>query len=318
MDKTFLLKLYSNMVRIRRFEEKIEELQRTGFVMGSAHLSIGQEAVAAGACSALNENDYIISNHRGHGHCIAKGARLDKMMAELFGKTTGYCKGKGGSMHIADPERGNLGANGIVGGGIPIASGVGLSIKIRQTDQAVLCFFGDGAINQGSFHEAANFASVYKLPVIFICENNQYAVSMHCSKSSAVCPISKRATGYGMNGITIDGNDALVVHNSVSEAVKSAKEGKGPSLVECITYRWRGHSIADPRAYRTKEEEAIWREKCPLEVFKKYIFTSGIATESELVIISDEVEEELNEAVQFAKQSQSLDKKDLSDDIFAI
>ena len=224
-----LIKMYTQMVRVRCFEEKLVEMFARGTMPGLAHLSIGEEAVAVGACNALRDDDYITSTHRGHAHCIAKGASLDRMMAELFGRETGYCGGKGGSMHIADFEKGILGANGIVGGGIPIAAGAGVGIKVQGRDSVVVCFFGDGASNQGAFHESANLAAIWKLPVIYVCENNLYGISMSQSRHQAIKNIADRAVAYGMPGRAIDGNDVLVVWQTVQEAVARARKGEGPT-----------------------------------------------------------------------------------------
>ena len=264
LDKKTLVKMYRTMLRIRRFEEKVGELFTQGKIWGAVHLYTGQEAVATGACAALNKDDYITSTHRGHGHCIAKGGELPRMMAEIFGRASGYCKGKGGSMHIADMEVGILGANGIVGAGIPIAVGAALAAKYRGTGQISLAFFSDGASNTGSFHEAVNLSAVLKLPVVFVCENNQWAVSTSVSYSVPIQNIADRAVAYGMPGTTVDGNDVLAVYDAVKQAVERARNAYGPSLVECKTYRWEGHYRGDPETYRSKEEVMEWRRKRPL------------------------------------------------------
>ncbi len=297
--------MFEQMLQIRLFEEKLVEMFARGSMPGIAHLSIGEEAVPVGSCNALRLDDYITSTHRGHGHCIAKGANVDKMMAELFGKATGYCGGKGGSMHIADFEKGILGANGIVGGGIPIAAGAGLGIKMRGLDRVVCCFFGDGASNQGAFHESANLASVWKLPVIYICENNLYGISVSQSRHQAIQDVAKRAIAYNMPGKVVDGNDALAVLEAVTEAVALARGGGGPSLIECKTYRWRGHHEGDPNRgtkYRSAEEIAAWMAKCPIERMRGVLLARGADTK-QLDEIRARIEREIEAAVKFAQDS---------------
>jgi len=305
------------MMLIRGFEEKVEELFSLNLIHGSTHLYIGQEATAVGACKALNKDDYITSTHRGHGHCIAKGGDVKYMMAELLGRKTGYCKGKGGSMHIADMNIGILGANGVVGGGIPIATGAGLSIKMRGTKQVVICFFGDGAVNQGSFHESLNLASIWELPVIYIIENNLYGMSMAVSKAVKIERLADRAKAYNIPGIVMDGNDVIAVYDTVSEAVEKVRNGEGPILIESLTYRWRGHSRSDARAYRTREEEAEWREKCPIKRFKERLIAEGLLTEEGFKELQKKVDDDLNNAVEFAKASPFPDPEDLLSDVYA-
>jgi len=305
------------MMLIRGFEEKVEELFSLNLIHGSTHLYIGQEATAVGACKALNEDDYITSTHRGHGHCIAKGGDVKYMMAELLGRKTGYCKGKGGSMHIADINIGILGANGVVGGGIPIATGAGLSIKMKGTKQVVICFFGDGAVNQGSFHESLNLASIWDLPVIYIIENNLYGMSMAVNKAVKIERLADRAKAYNIPGIVMDGNDVIAVYDTVSEAVEKVRNGEGPILIESLTYRWRGHSRSDARAYRTREEEAEWREKCPIRRFKERLISEGLLTEEGFKELQKKVDDDLNNAVEFAKASPFPDPEDLLTDVYA-
>jgi len=317
LTKEQQIEMLRQMLRIRYFEEKVEELFKMNEIKGTTHLYIGEEATAVGACSAIRENDYITSTHRGHGHCIAKGGKVKYMMAELFGKKTGYCKGKGGSLHIADVESGNLGANGIVGGGIPLAVGAGLSISYKGEDKVVLCFFGDGAVNQGVFHESVNLAAVWNLPIVFICENNLYGMSTPFGEVSRMKDVAKRAEAYGIPGIIADGNDVLDVYSKVSGAVKKAREGKGPVLVECKTYRWRGHSKSDPRVYRTREEEKEWREKCPIKRFKRYLVTAEIASEGELDKVDRELADEIEEAVEYARASSYPELKEALMDVYA-
>jgi len=252
--KEFLQELYQTMVRIRAFESKAEELFLQGKLAGFIHLYIGEESIATGAMKNLRTDDYITSTHRGHGHMIAKGASINKMMAELFGKKTGYCKGKGGSMHIADLSIGVLGANGEVAGGLPIAVGAGMAIKLQKKDSVVITFFGDGASNRGAFHEALNWAAIYKLPVIFLNENNHFASTERTSETTSVTDIANRATGYGIPGISIDGNDVIGVYETVKSAVERARKGEGPTLIEAKTYRIKGHFVGDPCAYRKEEE----------------------------------------------------------------
>ncbi len=272
IDKKRCLKMYEQMLTIRHFEEKAIELFEHNLIRGNIHPCIGQEAVSVGACTPLRRDDYMVNTHRGHGNCIAKGADLKRMMAELFGKATGYCKGKGGSMHIADFEGGNLGANGIVGGGLPIAVGAGISIQNRGTDQVAVCFFGDGATNQGTFHESLNLAALWKLPVIFVCENNLYALSTPVREAISVVKISDRAAAYGIPGMSLDGNDVIAVYTKMTEAVDRARAGEGPTLLDCITYRFFGHFTGDPGkgiTYRSKEEMGQWLERCPIKRFRE-------------------------------------------------
>jgi pyruvate dehydrogenase E1 component alpha subunit len=306
IDEKGMMGLFRTMLRIRRFEERVMDLYARQAVPGIVHLYIGEEAVATGACANLRVDDYITSTHRGHGHCIAKGGDLRYMMAELYGKSTGYCHGKGGSMHIANFGLGILGANGIVGAATPVAGGAALSIKMRETDQVVVCFFGDGACNQGSFHESLNMASAWKLPVIFVCENNQYAISVAQSRVSAVEDYAVRKAAYGMEGDKVDGNDVLAVYGAVREAVERARRGEGPTFIECKTYRWRGHYEGEADRtflYRSKEEIESWMRRCPIERFKKVLLERGVATEKGFEDMDAEVAGEIEEAVQFAMDS---------------
>lgn len=309
--------MLGTMLLIRAFEEKAEELYGLGRVHGTMHLSIGQEAVAVGVCEALRPDDYILSTHRGHGHCIAKGADVRRMMAEFLGKETGYCRGRGGSMHIADVEGGNLGANGIVAGGLPIATGVGLSIQMRRTGQVCVAFFGDGAANEGAFHESLNLASIWDLPVVFVCENNQYAMSMPVRRSMRVERIADRACAYGIPGRTVDGMDALAVFEAAREAVERARAGKGPSLLECVTYRYRGHSKSDRQRYRTREEVEQWRARDPIERFRMYLEGEGVLGREEYEALRREARERVEEAVRFAEESPEPDPRRLLEDVYA-
>ena len=309
--------LLRQMYTIRVFEEKAEHLYALGKVHGTMHLSIGMEASAVGAIAALRTDDLILSTHRGHGHCIAKGADLNRMMAEFMGKETGYCRGRGGSMHIADVEGGNLGANGVVAGGIPIAVGVGLSLKMRKRDQIILCFFGDGAANTGPFHEALNMAAIWTLPVVFVCENNQYAMSFPVKKAFAIERISDRAAAYGMPGVTVDGNDLLAVYQAVSQAVKRARAGEGPSLVENVTYRWRGHSKSDANRYRTREEIEAWKQKCPIKRFRAHLLEEGVLTKEEADQIEQKAYAAIDAAVAFAEASPEPALETIEEGVYA-
>ncbi|MCJ7472005.1 MAG: thiamine pyrophosphate-dependent dehydrogenase E1 component subunit alpha [Actinobacteria bacterium] len=304
LTKENKIKMLKDLITIRRFEERTIQMYAAGEFGGYLHPYIGMEAIAAGACAAIEEKDYIISTHRGHGHCIAKGADLNKMMAELLGKATGYCKGRGGSMHIADTKLKMLGANGIVGGGIPISIGAGFGAKMRGEGEVVLCFFGDGASNNGVFHEALNMTAIFKLPVVYICENNLYAISM-CSLDSVACEdIGKRACAYGIPGHIIEGSDPVEVYNTVKKAAKHARDGKGPSLIEAKTYRFYGHHPNDPAEYRTKEESEYYKkEKDPLINFKKTMIKEKIITKKEIEKIEKNIVEEVENAVDFAHKS---------------
>ncbi|RLC59175.1 MAG: pyruvate dehydrogenase (acetyl-transferring) E1 component subunit alpha [Chloroflexota bacterium] len=309
--------LLRQMYTIRAFEEKAEQLYALGKVHGTMHLSIGEEASAVGSIAALRPDDLILSTHRGHGHCIAKGADLNRMMAEFMGKESGYCRGRGGSMHIADLEGGNLGANGVVGGGIPIAVGVGLSLKMQKRDQIILCFFGDGAANTGPFHESLNMAAIWKLPVVYVCENNQYAMSFSVKRAFAIEHISDRAAAYGMPGVTVDGNDLLAVYEAVSQAAKRAREGEGPTLVENVTYRWRGHSKSDANRYRTREEIEAWKKKCPIKRFRAHLIEEGVLTEEEADRIEQEAYAAIDAAVAFAEASPEPDLSTIEEGVYA-
>lgn len=304
LTKENKIKMLKDLITIRRFEERTIQMYAAGEFGGYLHPYIGMEAIAAGACAAIEEKDYIVSTHRGHGHCIAKGADLNKMMAELLGKATGYCKGRGGSMHIADTKLKMLGANGIVGGGIPISIGAGFGAKMRGEGEVVLCFFGDGASNNGVFHEALNMTAIFKLPVVYICENNLYAISM-CSLDSVACEdIGKRACAYGIPGHIIEGSDPVEVYNTVKKAAKHARDGKGPSLIEAKTYRFYGHHPNDPAEYRTKEESEYYKkEKDPLINFKKTMIKEKIITKKEIEKIEKNIVEEVENAVDFAHKS---------------
>ena len=316
IGKQKALDIYRTMLKIRGFEEKALELFEGNKLRGSVHLYIGEEAVAATVCSFLSDKDYIASTHRGHGHCIAKGASLDKAMAELMGKATGYCKGKGGSMHIADLEQGNLGANAIVGGGVPIAVGAGFAAKMRGTDNIAVSFFGDGASNEGVVHESMNLASLWKVPVIFCCENNGYGISVPVWQSTSVKDISIRGEAYNMPHFTVDGNKVDEIYEVVEKAVARARAGEGPTLIEFKTYRWLGHWTGDPCVYRTREEVEEWKKRCPIKYFEKYIKEHRLAGEEELEAIRQEVNEEVAHAEKFALESPEPDPTKVLEDVF--
>jgi len=312
-----MIELYRKMLEIRLFEEKVFELYGQNIVPGTIHLYAGEEAVAVGVCANLRKDDYIVSTHRGHGHCIAKGARLDKTMAEILGKKTGYCKGKGGSMHIADFSIGMLGATAVVGAGIPIATGAGLSIKLRGTDQVTACFFGDGASNQGTFHEGVNMAAVWKLPVLFVCENNLYAMGTRQTQVMLIKDIAKRAAAYEIPGVSVDGNDVIAVYEAAQEAVKQARNGGGPTLIECKTYRHKGHSRFDPATYRPKEEVEEWLKRDPILKLKKQLLDNGEISDEEATQIAREVAEAVEAAVKFATDSPYPAPEEALEDVYA-
>ena len=300
-QKIEMLKL---IIKIRRFEERTVQLYQTARIWGYLHPYIGEEAVAVGTCAAINKSDYIVSTHRGHGHSIAKGADLNRMMAELLGKATGYCKGRGGSMHIADTELGMLGANGIVGGGIPISVGAGFSCKMEGKGRVTICFFSDGASNNGVFHESLNMAAVFKLPVIYVCENNMYAISMRCTESVSCENIADRAVSYGIPGDIVDGSNPIEVFETVQRAVKRAREGNGPTLIEAKTYRFGGHHPNDPAEYRDKKEADYYKkEKDPVINFKKQLIDEKILSENDIEVIEKGIIKEVQDSVKFAEES---------------
>ena len=315
--KPTMLEMFDRMLTIRLFESRVIELFREGVIRGSTHTYIGMEANAVGACTALRADDFITSTHRGHGHCIAKGGDVRLMMAELLGKATGYCKGKGGSMHIADLDMGILGANGIVGGGMGIATGAGLSSKMRGSGQVAVCFFGDGGLNQGAFHENANLAAIWKLPVIYFCENNQYAMSMPVKQATAASDLADRAVSYNMPGLNVDGMDALAVLDVTRRAVERARDGQGPSLIVSTTYRFEGHNIGDPQPYRSKSEIDEWRRRDSIERLRAQLLEDGVATKAETEAIEEKVRQRIEDAVDFARESPEPDLATLEDDVYA-
>ncbi len=316
MDKKRLLKIYETMLAIRYFEDQALTLFETNKLRGSVHLCTGQEAVPATVCSHLRDEDYITSTHRGHGHCIAKGAEPDRAMAELMGKSTGYCLGRGGSMHIADVTKGNLGANAIVAAGLPIATGAALSAKIRKTDQVAVAFFGDGASNEGAFHEALNLASVWKLPIIFVCENNQFGISTHVDVSTSVKDIAVRAKAYDMAGEVVDGNDVFSVDKAMKKAVDRAKAGKGPTLIECKTYRWYGHWTGDPQVYRKKEDVEEWKDKCPIKRLEAHLLEKSILSEQQIRELHATYAAKISDAAEFALSSPEPDPATVMDNVY--
>jgi pyruvate dehydrogenase E1 component alpha subunit len=312
-----LIEMYRKMLQIRYFEEKVFELYGQNVVPGTIHLYAGEEAVAVGVCSTLRKDDYITSTHRGHGHCIAKGAELKRIMAEILGKKTGYCKGKGGSMHIADFNVGMLGATAVVGAGLPIAVGAGLSAKLRKTDQVVACFFGEGASNQGTFHESVNMASAWGLPVIFVCENNLYAMGTRQSRIMNIEKVADRAVAYGIPGTSADGNDVLAVYEASKEAVDRARDGLGPTLIECKTYRHKGHSRVDPAKYRPKQEVEEWLAKDPIKRAKEMLLQTNTLKAIEIQKIEKDVVAEIEEAVKFAMESPFPAPEEALEDVYA-
>jgi TPP-dependent pyruvate/acetoin dehydrogenase alpha subunit len=304
------------MSRIRKLEEAVEDLFGRGMMHGTMHLSIGQEASATGVCMALNIDDQITSTHRGHGHCVAKGADLTRMIAELLGKENGYCGGRGGSMHIADVATGNLGANGIVGGGIPIAVGAGLASKLMNRGTVAVSFFGDGAMNEGAFHEAANLAAIWKLPVVFVCENNGYGMSSSTELAFAIDTLAERGLGYGIPGYTIDGNDVSAVYEATRAAVARARNGEGPTLLELVTYRWKGHSRSDKNLYRTKEEIDEWKTKDPILFFEHMLKDKQLITDEEIAQVHAEATSQVIAAVNEAMKGTPADPANLLDAVF--
>lgn len=316
IEKERAKKIYANMNRIRCFEMKALSLFESNKLRGSVHLYIGEEAVASTVCSSLRDEDYIASTHRGHGHCIAKGAQLDRAMAELMGKATGYCKGRSGSMHIADFSKGNLGANAIVGGGIPIAVGAALAAKMQKNGRVSVSFFGDGASNEGTFHEALNLAAVWKLPVVFVCENNLYGISVPAWQSTSVRDISVRAAAYGIPGVTVDGNDVEAIDEAFRNAYARAVAGDGPTLIECKTYRWMGHWTGDPQPYRSREEIESWKQKDPIRRYREVLLAQALFTEEDLDAIEQAAQQEADEAAIYALNSPDPDPESLLNDVF--
>lgn len=314
-----LLWMLRKMLEIRRFEEKVEELHIVrGLLYGPSHLYFGQEAVAAGVCAALNEGDYIIGTHRGHGQAIAKGLSIDSLMAELFGKETGICKGLGGSMHICnDVEKGALFSTAIVGSGIPIATGVGLALKYKKSDRVVACFFGDGAVNTGAFHEGINLAAIWKLPAIFVCENNMYAISMKATNAVAARSITERAVGYNIPGVIANGNDATAVYKTTLQAAERARRGEGPTLLECRTYRLKGHSSHDKAEYRPKGEAEEWKKRDPIKHLSNLLIKLKIVSQKDVSKMDEEIKAEIEESVESAMKSPAPSLEVMEDSVYA-
>lgn len=302
IDQSVLIEMYQKAYKTRRFEQRCIELYREGTIRGYLHLYLGEEAIAAGACTAINRDDYIVSTHRGHGHCISKGGDLKLMMAEITGKATGYCRGRGGSMHISSKQDNNLGANGIVGAGIPIGTGAALGIKVRKSQQVVVCFFSDGATNNGVFGESLNLAAVFGLPIIYLIENNHYAVSTPIEYAAKVKDLAQRADGYEVPNTIVDGNDAVAVYTATLQAAEKARQGGGPTVIEAKTYRHKGHHVNDPGQYMDQELLAEWKAKDPIDRLRKYLGGASLIQE-----LDEAIEAELDEAVEFAKNSPEPD-----------
>ncbi|MEM0489168.1 MAG: thiamine pyrophosphate-dependent dehydrogenase E1 component subunit alpha [Candidatus Bathyarchaeia archaeon] len=323
ISKDLALTMYERMLLIREFEEKVREYFAAGKIPGFVHLYVGEEGVAVGVAANLRRDDVITSTHRGHGHCIAKGCDVKQMFAEITGKKTGMCKGKGGSMHIADFDVGMLGANGIVGGGVPHAVGAALAFKLKRTDRVAVAFFGDGAMNQGVVMEAMNLAAIWKLPVIFVVEDNQYAISLRSTNPTKLQPrvstarsYAERALGFGIPAVSVDGQDVFAVYEVAREAISKARRGEGPSLIHTITYRYYGHFEGDPLVYRSREEEREWRERDPIIIAKRRILEMGLASPRELELIERKAREAILEAVKFAEESPYPEPEEAFSDVF--
>ena len=317
LDPGRLRDMLRTMLAIRQFDQRALELYREGVMRGTTHPYIGMEGVAVGTCAALRPGDRITSTHRGHGHCLAKGGDPRLMMAELLGKATGYCKGKGGSMHIADVDAGILGANGIVGGGIGLATGAALAAQLAGRDEVTVCFFGDGALNQGVLHESANLAAIWNLPVVYVCENNQYAMSARADKFTSVPDPTVRASAYGFPGFSCDGMDVLAVYRTAADAVARARAGTGPSLVVCVTYRFFGHHVGDPLNYRDPAEVDVWRARDPIERFRRELIEHGVMTGEQADALQADVVREIEAAIAFARSSPEPEVDTLMEDIYA-
>lgn len=316
-DRAGLFRLFREMLLIRQFEEIVNELYLQGKIPSTLHLYIGQEAVAAGVCGALQPADYVLSTHRPHGHALAKGVSPGAIMAELFGKATGTCKAKGGSMHVGDFQLGMFPAIAIVGGNVPIAAGAALASKQLKDGRVTVCFFGEGAVNEGAWHEGVNAAAIWDLPVVFVCENNLYGASTPISQVIKVDTVADRARAYGIPGLTIDGNDVLAVYQATAEAAARARAGNGPTLIECLTYRQCGHSRSDPRTYRTKDEEAAWKLKDPIDTYRAWLTQTQSGAEAELAAIQAEVTATIQASIDFAEASPLPDPADIYTDVFA-
>jgi pyruvate dehydrogenase E1 component alpha subunit len=315
-DRDRLQRLYHDMLLIRRFEEVVNELYLQGHIPSTLHLYIGQEAVAVGVCAALRPDDYLLSTHRPHGHALAKGVSPGAILAELYGKATGTCKAKGGSMHVGDINLGMFPAIAIVGGNVPLAAGAAFASRMLKTGRVTACFFGEGAINEGAWHEGVNAAAIWDLPIIFVCENNLYAASTPVQAVVKTATVAERARGYGIHGVTIDGNDVLAVLQATQQAVDRARAGQGPTLIECLTYRQCGHSRSDPRTYRAREEEAAWKLKDPLDQYRAWLVSAQAVDEEQLRAIQSEVEQTIREAIQFADDSPLPNPDSIYSDVF--
>lgn len=316
LDKEKLIQLFTTMVRARAFDEKAMELFTQGFIPGFIHVGIGQEAIAAGVCLNLRPADAIFITHRGHAQSVAKGIDLKRAMAELFGKEAGFCRGKGGSMHIADKTVGVLGASGIVGAGIPVATGAALSYQIQGSDQVVACFFGDGSVNQGTFHESLNMASLWGLPIVYCCENNSWAQFTPQKLITKVTDIARKAVAYDMPGITVNGDDVLAVYEAAGKAIERARKGDGPTLLECKTHRWHGHYVGDPQKYRPAEEVEECRKFDPIAKFEDDLIQQKTLTPDEIKGIKEKVQAEIDEAVKFAEQAPPPEPQKGLEDVF--
>ena len=310
-------RMLRTLLTIRRFEEQMLDFLATGVIKGGSHIYIGQEAVAVGVCEALHDDDYITSTHRGHGHAIAKGGDPKHLMAEILGRATGVCRGRGGSLHLADLDTGNLGANGIVGGSLAIACGAALSAKMRGSNQVTACFFGDGAVSTGIFHESMNMAKVWNLPVLFVCENNLYAMSVSTHRAHGLEDLATRAKGYEMRSDIVDGQDVVAVYEAVLRHADEARQGNGPTFIECKTYRYGGHSRSDARKYRTRDEERKWRDRDPIEVFSQYSETNNLLTSDDIVAIRTEIDDLIKDAAEFAQNSPQPEASDLYTHLYA-
>lgn len=316
IDKVLKLEMYRKMVEIRVFELTVARLFKEGQVKGVVHLSVGQEATAVGACFALKKDDYMVGNHRSHGHNLAKGARMDRLLAEILGKSAGYNRGRAGSMNATAVEVGNLWSTAIVGANLSLAVGAGLTAKMKKTGRVTLCFFGEGASNTGAFHESLNLASIWKLPVIFLCENNLYAVSTPLNFSTSCASIAERASSYSIPGVSIDGNDIFTVYRAVCKAVEKARRGEGPSLIECRTYRWEGHYVGDPRVYRSKEEENKWKKKDPIKKFESRLIKMKICSIKKIEIIHRQVKQKIDEALRFSAEAPEPSGEEVMDYLY--
>lgn len=318
-SKEQLMAFYETMYKTRRFEEETFEFYKQGLMAGLAHLYMGEEAIAAGVCAALDEKDYIGSTHRGHGHLVARGAEIDRMMAEILGKKTGYSHGKGGSMHIMAMDKGILGANGIVGGEIPIATGAAYTAKYKKTGQVAVSFMGDSATNEGTFHESINMAAAWDLPCIYVIENNLYGISVDIRDVTNTPDLAVRAKAYDIPGVVVDGMDVIAVYEAAKKAVERARNGEGPTLIECKTYRWQGHHVGDPATYRKRKSETEkedWMARCPIANLKKAMLEAGKATEEDFAAMETKIEEQIQAAVKFAVDSEYPDAEEAYTDVF--